>query len=224
MGQADWDLLAKRRSCSLLARRAFVEGGTATTPTTASVVGAMQAQEVVKQLHGLESLRGRGFVFEGLTHNSFTVGYPVSPDCPWHEKPADIEAAPDFNRHTKMREIWEHCSSQLGGLDAIDLSRELVETLSCPGCGQRQDIFKSIELVLEEEAVCDRCGVECVPQFFHSLSATSRLLDLTPEQLGLPLWDVVWPRHGMHTRGIELSGDRALALSTEITANPSRPR
>src|SRR4029077_8622649 len=37
MSAVDWDLLNKRRSCSLLARRALAQRGTPTTPTTASV-------------------------------------------------------------------------------------------------------------------------------------------------------------------------------------------
>src|SRR5262245_40479468 len=36
MSTVDWDLLNKRRSCSLLARRALASNGTPTTPTTAS--------------------------------------------------------------------------------------------------------------------------------------------------------------------------------------------
>src|SRR5262249_43822252 len=48
MSQVDWNILNKRRSCSLLAQRAAEAGGTPTSPTTASVVGAIQAQEVIK--------------------------------------------------------------------------------------------------------------------------------------------------------------------------------
>src|SRR5947209_17514215 len=35
MSEVDWDLLNKRRSCSLLARRAILNRGTPTTPTSA---------------------------------------------------------------------------------------------------------------------------------------------------------------------------------------------
>jgi molybdopterin/thiamine biosynthesis adenylyltransferase len=214
MGQADWDLLAKRRSCSLLARRAWSEGGTPTTPTTASVVGAMQAQEVVKQLHGLETLRGRGFVFEGLTHNSFTVGYPIAPDCPWHEDPAPIEAATDIGSDTPLRVIWGRWAAEWGELDAIDLSRELVESLECPSCGAFESALKSIELLDEESARCRRCQGERIPRFFHSLSGSSALLDLTPARLGLPAWDILWARKGERVRGIELAGDRDACLDS----------
>ena len=36
----DWELVNRRRSCSLSARRAVAQRGTPTTPTTASVIGA----------------------------------------------------------------------------------------------------------------------------------------------------------------------------------------
>ena len=48
MSQVDWQLLNDRRSCSLLAAKAIMNNGVPTTPTTASVIGAIQAQEVVK--------------------------------------------------------------------------------------------------------------------------------------------------------------------------------
>ena len=55
MSMVDWDLLNKRRSCSLLARRAIAYRG---TPTTASIIAALQMQEVVKLLHGRGTLLG----------------------------------------------------------------------------------------------------------------------------------------------------------------------
>jgi molybdopterin/thiamine biosynthesis adenylyltransferase len=212
MGQADWDLLAKRRSCSLLARRAMVEGGTATTPTTASVVGAIQAQEVVKHLHGMEVLTGRGFVFEGLTHNSFTVGYPIAQDCPWHDDAVPIESDESVGSSTPLRQIWDRISARFGGLDAIDLSRDVVETLSCPACNTDRAIHKPIESVLDEEVRCPKCRAECVPRFFHSIAADSALLEMTPAELGLPAWDVIWARFGEKAIGIEMTADRAACL------------
>ncbi len=213
MGQADWDLLAKRRSCSLLARRAFSEGGTPTTPTTASVVGAIQTQEVVKRLHGLEALNGKAFVFEGLTHNSFTVGYPISPDCPWHQPPAPIDEHLDFGLDTPMRVVWDHYEKLWGGPpDAIDFAREVITSLECPSCGHLRPIHKSAESILEDEAVCEKCSAECAPLFAHSLGKDSPLLAMSPRQIGLPAWDVVWVRRDEQMAGVEMTRDRPAAL------------
>lgn len=224
MGQADWDLLAKRRSCSLLARRAFREGGTPTTPTTASVIGAIQAQEVLKRLHGLDCLSGSGYVFEGRTHNSYSVSYPVSPQCPWHEPPPTIGADSQWTSDTPLRQIWDWVQGSLGPLHAMDLSRELVETLQCPTCGREDRILLPIDQVPSEQALCPICQAEMSPQFLHSLGRESDLLDRSARQLGLPAWDVLWARSKDAILGVELAGDRPAMLATQPAPSGSNLR
>jgi len=212
MGEADWNLLNRRRSCSLLARKAMEEGGTPTTPTTASVIGAVQAQEVLKHLHGLQVLAGRGYVFEGLAHNSYTVEYPVAPDCPWHEPPAPVRVAVALSLQSKLSSVWRSASDALGGLDALDLARELVDHLECPACGHQRRVSRPIQLITEDQALCERCSAEAVPHFLHSVGAGSPLLDRTVGELGLPPWDIVWGRYGEQVIGIELAQDRPAHL------------
>ncbi|HEU4390227.1 MAG TPA: ThiF family adenylyltransferase [Blastocatellia bacterium] len=213
MSSVDWDLLNKRRSCSLLARRALAASGTPTTPTTASVIGAIQAQEVVKLLHGMDALVGRGFVFEGTTHGSYSVNYQVSPDCGWHEPPPRIESCADLNSNSRIETICERASGLLGGLDAIDLVRDMVEWLNCPSCGERYRVLKPVEMIGEDQARCPGCRSELAPVMFSSVSPSSDLVHMKVEEIGLPGWDILWARRGQETLGIELAGDRPLDLA-----------
>ncbi|MBN1673664.1 MAG: ThiF family adenylyltransferase [Kiritimatiellae bacterium] len=207
MSRVDWDLLNKRRSCSLLARRATQEGGVPTTPTTAAVVGGIQAQEVVKVLHGMDALLGRGYMFEGGSHNSYLTEYAVMPDCAWHDTPCPVEALPGVGGDTRLADLWETAAGRLGGLDAVDFGRELVETLTCSACGRSVDVFRPVDHVTEDQARCGACGAECVPAFFHSVGADSPLRDRTLAELGLPRWDIVWARKGEERIGLEMAGD-----------------
>ena len=210
MSTVDWDLLNKRRSCSLLARRAIAQRGTPTTPTTASIIGAIQVQEMIKLLHGRSALLGRGFVFDGAEHSSFTVNYPINPDCPWHEAPAPIEAlAADSN--TKLRVLWDEAKRRLGGVDALDLAREIVQRVECAACGKSGEIFQPAEKIREDQLRCRACGAETAPTFLHSISESSGLLDKTAGELGLPEWDVLWARRGTEAIGFELNGDSPFA-------------
>lgn len=224
MGQADWELLNKRRSCSLLARRAIAQRGTPTTPTTASVIAAMQVAEVVKHLHGLPTLAGRGFVFDGLQHSSYTVSYPISPDCPWHEPPAPIERLEHAGSDSPLQALWQEAERRLGGVDAIDLARELVERVACPACRRSAVVLQPAESLRAEQLVCPTCGQECAPVFLHSLAAGSEWLQKTPRQLGLPAWDIVWARRGTECLGLELAADNPWpAVATPPTALAGTP-
>lgn len=208
MSSVDWDLLNKRRSCSLLARRALAQRGTPTTPTTASVIGAIQVQETIKLLHGRGALLGRGFVFDGAEHSSYSTSYPINPECPWHDTPAPVETMPQFNSETTLAEIWREASLRLGGVDALDLAREIVETMECPACGDRQEIFQPAESIQEGQLHCPKCGKEATPIFLHSVVEENNCLRRTARKIGLPPWDIIWARRGDRSIGFELSGDK----------------
>jgi adenylyltransferase/sulfurtransferase len=211
MSKVDWELLNKRRSCSLLARRALAQRGTPTTPTTASVIGAIQAQEVVKLLHGRDALLGRGFVFDGAEHSSYAVKYPIDPDCPWHEPPAPIETMPQLDSNTKLSWLWREATNRLGGVNALDFAREIVERLECSACGRSESVLQPAERIRADQLRCANCGGESAAVFLHSISAGSPLLEKSAREIGLPPWDIVWARRGDQALGFEFSGDNPFA-------------
>src|SRR5262249_33343192 len=118
----------------------------------------------------------------------------------------------DLSSNTRLQTIWDRAAERLSGLDAIELSREMVEQLECPSCGRVERMLASVEKIAQEQALCP-CGAERYPQFFHSVEAGAPLLDKTVGQLGLPAWDILWARRGNKYLGIELAGDRPDALS-----------
>ncbi len=215
MSKVDWDLLNQRRSCSLLARRALAQRGVPTTPTTASVIGALQVQEMIKYLHHRPALLGAGFFFDGLEHGSYRTTYPIAPDCPWHEAPAPIVAMPEFNSSTYLQALWQTAVQKLGAVDALDFSRELVERLDCTACGKQQQVLQPAEKVCADQLLCPNCHKECAPVFMHSLGVDSPLLQKTVRELGLPAWDIIWARRGTECLGLEIAGDNPFAGQDE---------
>jgi adenylyltransferase/sulfurtransferase len=211
MSEVDWRAVNTRRSCSMLARRALAGGGTPTTPTTASVIGAIEAQEVVKILHGLPALLGKGFVFEGATHSSYAVSYAIDPDCPWHEPVAPIDVLRDAGWDTPLTAVWSAAGALLGGVDALELGREIVERLECLSCGESRPLLRPIDSVNDDEAACVRCGGDATPHFLHSIAAGSAYLERSARELGLPRWDIIWARRGDRFHGFELASDGGVA-------------
>jgi adenylyltransferase/sulfurtransferase len=206
MSKVDWDLLNKRRSCSLLARRAIAQRGTPTTPTAASIIGACQVNEVMKIIHGMDALLGRGFVFEGLGHTSYSSAYQINPDCPWHDPPADIEDL-ELTSQSTIGDLWNEATKRLKTVDAIDLAREIVHKLECPSCGKKQTVLKAAEKLRDDQIKCPSCGGETSPLFLHSITKESNLMDKTIAEIGLPQNEIVWARRDEKILGLAISGD-----------------
>lgn len=207
MSEVDWKLLNRRRSCTLLARRALQQRGTPTTPTTASVIAAIQVQELVKHLHGRSALLGRGVVFDGEEHGSYRVDYPIHPDCPWHGTTPKVEPLADVTSDEPLGRLWREAERRLGGVEALDLPRELVGRVHCPACGYSHEVWQPAECIGDEQLLCPRCRTECAPVFLHSLGPESGQLSRTAREIGLPARDILWARHGLEVLGLEIAGD-----------------
>ena len=95
-----------------------------TTPTTASVIAGIQIQEAIKLLHGLPTLSGSGFVFDGLHHQSYTVAYSRQDDCPSHEADDPVVALPWRTDTTTVRELLNRAPDPAGFATYEKLMRE----------------------------------------------------------------------------------------------------
>lgn len=93
----DYELMARRRTCALLSRDEMLSGKVPTTPTSASIVAAIQVQEVLKLLHrdrGLAVLEGRGFIYYGHLNDAYVVTYPRREDCLSHDPFPSVRVEP----------------------------------------------------------------------------------------------------------------------------------
>ncbi|MBL9149212.1 MAG: ThiF family adenylyltransferase [Phycisphaerae bacterium] len=218
MGEADRRALAHRRSCALLTREQLETGHVPTTPTTASVIAGIQCQELVKYLHGLETLTGRGFVFEGHSHQSYVVNYTRDPDCPSHESIGNVEPIPHGARALRARDLLEIARARLGAGAVVDFGRDLLSSLECARCATSDPTFGSLGTVRERDAHCPRCGELRAPRFFSTVRGDEPFLDRTLFELGVPLWDVPVARNGQATLGLELAHDATEVLGDAIAA------
>jgi adenylyltransferase/sulfurtransferase len=215
MSELDYRLLSVRRSCALLSRDDLLEGKVPTTPTTASVIAAIQVQEAVKWLHrdrGLPVLAGKGFVFNGLNHDSYVVEYQRRKDCPAHFTFDKVELLGRSVGDTTARELLGMARERLGPDAIVDLERELVTGLRCLPCGTFERRFGRLSQITEAEARCPSCGQVRDPDLVHAFYGHEDFLDLPLAELGLPPYDIVTFRAGMELRPCLLAGDRAAAL------------
>jgi adenylyltransferase/sulfurtransferase len=208
MGDADWRMLEARRSCALLTRAEMEQGKVPTTPTTASIIAGIQTQEAVKQLHGLETLSGRGYVFEGTHHQSYLVEYTRKDDCPSHEQFEPIEVLPWRVGTTRVGDLLERVRSDLGAQAVIETNQDLLASMRCEQCGQEEPFLMSLGKVTEAHGRCPRCGQPRAPRMYHTLDGRDpALVDRTLAELGIPPWDILGGRSGLEKCYYEFAGD-----------------
>ncbi|TWT87155.1 Sulfur carrier protein ThiS adenylyltransferase [Pseudobythopirellula maris] len=221
MSEVDWKMLEARRSCALLSRDEIAEGKTPTTPTTSSVVAGVQVQEAVKLLHGLPALSGQGFVFDGVSHQSYVVSYSQLEGCPSHEAIEEVVEIQESVAELTAGALLDRARQELGPTAVLEFNHELLESLSCGPCGATTPKLSSLGAVKESDALCPECGEMRAPNLYHSIADGSPLLEHSLAELGVPAWDVVVARAGLRRRGYELSGDRPHVLGplVDLPAN-----
>jgi len=220
MSEVDWKMLAARRSCALLTRDEMEMGRVPTTPTTSSVVAGIQTQEAVKMLHGLPTITGQGFVFDGTNHQSYLVTYSRLEDCPSHDAMSPIEELPWSVAETTVGQFLERVRFDLGPAAVIEVNQDLLSSLTCASCEETYPRFASLGKVTEAEGLCPKCGAPCTPNMYHTIGSDGPL-EKTLFELGVPLWDVLAGRSGDEVRFYEFGGDRRRVLG-ELDAE-SRP-
>jgi adenylyltransferase/sulfurtransferase len=212
MNETDWKMLESRRSCALLSRDDMAQGKVPTTPTTASIIAGIQCQEAVKIIHGLETLSGRGFVFDGMSHQSYVVTYTRKDDCPTHDPDAAPESLDWRVANTRIGDFLERARSDLGPEAVVELNADLLESLYCPRCETEEPMLTSLSKVSEERGRCPRCREHRIPKTFHTIDGSETFLDRSLGEIGVPSWDVLTGRCGLEQRFYEFAGDRQQVL------------
>jgi len=215
MNAADFEMLRRRKSCSLLTRDQMLEGKVPTTPTTSSVIAGIQCQEAIKLVHKrreLPVLAGKGFFFNGLTLDTFIIEYQRKEDCLSHDTYEVIEEMPWSAAGTTAREVVAAVHARLGADAVVELEREIVSSLECRQCGTTQPVFLPLTRLTESAARCHGCGEMRWPNLTHNLEADASYADQPLAALGIPPLDIITGRLGFDRIHFELTGDRAAVL------------
>lgn len=213
LGEVDWAILERRMSCNLLAHAEVAEGKVPTTPTISSIIAGIQVQEAVKLLHGLPSLSGGGFVFEGLQHSSYRVEYTINPDCMSHYTLPSVVSLPQRSCDLTLHELWERAAGDLAANElTIEFSRDVLHRLVCPDCGAEETHFAPVGSVSYEGGRCPADGHMRVVHTLHSYEGHQPFGARKLSELGLPLFDIFTARTASREAGYLLAGDAPAVL------------
>lgn len=211
MTETDWMLINKRKSCALLTHEQMAEGKIPTTPTSSSIIAGIQVQEMLKLLHAdrnLPTLAGKGYVFNGLTHDSYVVEYQCKEDCMSHDTYEKIVEKPWSVKAITLRDVLAEIRSELGERAVLDFDRDIATRAKC-SCGERKDLFTPVHKLKGHMLTCPKCGAQMTFDSIHSIKGEADFLDKTPYEIGIPPLHIVGGRVGMNTTYYEFTADEA---------------
>ena len=204
--------LSLRYSCPLLARQNILLGKVPTTPTIASIIGGMQAQEALKLIHGMPVEAGKVIHFNGMTNEMHTSAYLPREDCESHWIYGAIQELPARADRTTLEELLRIARADLGAQAVLDLDQELVLALTCPSCHTTETVLRPISEVTFEAGHCPVCGLLRETQLTHQISGQEAFLHRTLASVGVPPLHVVRAHNAREFRFYELTGDLPEAL------------
>jgi len=213
LGETDWQILDRRMSCNMLTRSEMEEGKVPTTPTIASIIAGIQVQETVKWLHGLSTLQGKAFVFEGLNHTSYRTEYTENPDCMSHHQLRRIESLSSRSSDLTLNALWQRACKDLHSSNVmLEFSRDVIQHLQCPDCGATEALFAPLGSISFSQGRCSKDGQMRIVTTVHSYSGKEEFGQRTLDHLGLPLFDVFIARTEDAEIAYLLAGDAATVL------------
>jgi len=215
MSAMDWKLLNQRRSCNLLSRPEMEGGKTPTTPTVSSIIAGVQCQEAVKLLHGMDTMAGGAWVFNGVTADSYITKFQRKDDCYSHDILDEVVPLDGSASTLTISAILAEARSLLGESATLELARDVLEKLVCPKCKREERLFASLGKVAASRALCPHCkDVRREVVTFQRLRGNEDFLDEPLADIGIPPFDILIARDATGTRsvGFELAGDAAAVL------------
>ena len=213
MSETDWKMLEARRSCAMLSRNQMQEGKVPTTPTMASIIAGIQVQEAVKYLHGMETLKGQGFVFNGQNFDTYVVSYSRKKDCYAHNRYQQIEKLGCGVADITIGELFGRARAKLGADDvSIDLSRDILCRLDCPKCVSSEPVFSSLGKITEERGICPKCREMRIPEIMSTIQPNSKIDNMTFGEIGVPYFDIVTARNASESCSYLFDRDAAKIL------------
>lgn len=207
MTEKDYQLIRQRYACTGIRREDMLLGRVPTGTAIASIIGAMQAQEAIKLIHGISATSGEGITYNSMTRQFYPLKYQRRADCPSHENYHPIIELQEKSENLTVGQFLKIAAQQLGDGATLQLDRDILTNLTCLNCRRENRKVKNYRELKAEELNCPVCNIPMLPDITHLLESGTWLDNLTLAELGIPLLHIIGARNGDRLCYFELSGD-----------------
>lgn len=227
LSRDEFNHIMVRTGCADVVNLQNSAGRVATTPISASIIGAIEVQEAMKIIHldteaasQFKTLQGKLLHYEGLTNSTNVYKFASwKNNCPAHERWEPIIEAPNLSATQTVREILSTLKSLLHA-DHVEINmcnNKFVDRI----VSDRPE--KEFEVMVPDSQLDNymssndelrklRYVTTFHKSFFENIDAEFPYQDLTLQQIGIPLFDVLQVSTEKGLFHVELGADAALFL------------
>ncbi len=222
--------LSYRLGCPDIVQFSYEYGRIATTPISASIFGALQAQEALKIIHGFtdgqifedyevcQTLSGRLLKYEGMNLDIFTPPFcHYFPDCEHHDTWEPIMENKRFSANMKVEDFIKKAEKATKDkIEGFHVRNAFVPAILIEPGGKKTETLlpeSRIENFIIENGLFPGEGEKVVklpsPEGgFRFIKKDFQWKDLTLSQIGVPAFDIIRAEGKKADYYIELSGDK----------------
>ena len=222
LSREEFNNIMLRTGCADVVRTQTSAGRVATTPISASIIGAMQVQEAMKVIHTEEgqpvpfkTLSGKMWRFEGMTNAVNVYKYSSwKNNCPAHERWDNVVRGENLSANMTIAQILGELKQQLD-VDALEINmrnNKFVEKIISDKPEKEFDIripesqldnyISSNEELrkLSYRTLFHKCFIENIDEYFP-------YMEMSLKEIGIPLFDILQVSTNKGQFFVELSAD-----------------
>lgn len=227
LSREEFNQIMLRTGCADVVRTQSSAGRVATTPISASIIGAMQVQEAMKVIHQdtseqakFKTLQGKMLRYEGMTNSMGIYKFASwKKNCPAHERWENVVECQELSASMSVKETLSKLKSFLGA-KAVEINlrnNKFVEKIVSEKPEKEYG-------VLMPESKLDH-HISSTPElkklsyrtlfhkiFMEDIDKDFPYQDLTLQQIGIPPFDVIQVSTDRGLYFVELSADAHLYI------------
>lgn len=226
LSREEFNIIMLRTGCADVVRSQTSQGRVATTPISASIVGAVQAQEAMKIIHldaydnsnlPFTTLQEKMWRYEGLTNTTNTYKFASwKKSCPAHEQWSPVmkieTMSADMTVVDALGEIKKCCGVQAAEINLMN--NKFIESIISDNPEKEFKVMipeSQLDNVISANAEIRKLSYKTLfhKKFYENIDSYFPFRHLTLRQIGIPYFDIIKVATEKGEFYIELSADKA---------------
>lgn len=228
LSREEFNIIMLRTGCADVVRSQASAGRVATTPISASIIGAMQVQEAMKIIHldeetensQFKTLQGKMLRYEGMTNSTNIYRFASwKKNCPAHERWGSIVIGHNLSSKHTVKQTMKELRDLLG-VTALEINmrnNKFVDKIISDRPEKEFQVMipeSKLDQYISNDPELKKLSFRTLfhKSFYENIDDDFPYQDLTLEQIGIPPFDVIQVSTEKGQFFVELNADASLFL------------